>query len=115
MLGNYDPREQGFREIANSPELRAALQEVGERAKAIAVGLSQEFRITGEYVQSFDVEQTTVDFHGSYPGPRAAVRLVNRAPYAAAVEYGYEGRAGEESSSAHHVLARTLSALEAHE
>jgi hypothetical protein len=100
-----------FKAMAVGPEIRAACLAEAERAKAIAVGLAQEFRVSGEYADSFEVSDETIDWHGEYPGPRAAGRLTNTAPYAAAVEWGYEGRAGEPSSSAHHVLARTLDAL----
>lgn len=97
--------------MAVGVEVRAALAAEAERAKSIAVGLAQEFRVTGEYADSFEVTDDTIDWTGEYPGPRAAARLTNTAPYAAAVEWGYEGRSDAPSSSAHHVLKRTLDAL----
>lgn len=103
--------DAAFKAMANGPELHAACTAAAEKAKAIAVGLAQEFRVTGEYADSFEVTDETVDWHGEYPGPRAAGRLTNTAPYAAAVEWGHEGREDEPGQSAHHVLARTLDAL----
>lgn len=110
-MADYKPSEAGFRAMANGPEIRAALRAEAERAKLIAQGLAQEFRVTGEYAESFKVEEDTIEWRGRIAGPRAAARLINTAPYAAAVEWGYEGRAKGPSSSAHHVLKRTLDAL----
>lgn len=112
MPSAYRPNSAGFRAIANGPEVRRALAEVAGKGKAFAESVSQEFRDTGEYAQSFAVRETTVEWAGSHPGPRAAVELANTAGHAAAVEYGYEGRSGEPSTSAHRVLGRTLEFLE---
>lgn len=108
MARVYNPNFDGFRKMANGPEIRAVLAEVAEKAKTIAEGLSQDFRITGEYAESFVVGEETVVFPR---GPRAAATLTNTAPYAAAVEWGYKGRANEPDGEAHRVLGRTLDAL----
>jgi hypothetical protein len=110
MAGNYKPRREAFDEILNGPEIKAALEAITEKAKGIAEGLSQDFRVTGEYADSFE---TSVEVESVAKGSdRLVGRLTNTAPYAAAVEYGYEGRADEPGQSAHHVLKRTLEALE---
>ena len=106
MSATFKPNQAGFKAMANSPELHAACAAAADEAKAIAEGLSQDFRVTGEYADSFEVTDETIDWHGEYPGPRAAGRLTNHAPYAAAVEWG-----NEHVDQPHHVLKRTLDAL----
>ena len=110
-LKNFNPDSKGFQQLAVGPEMRAALKEVAEKGKTIAEGLAQDFRITGEYADSFEVGEATTMFTGEYPGPRAAAILQNDAPYAVAVEYGYEGKSKAESQSAHRVLGRTAEML----
>jgi hypothetical protein len=99
----YRPNREGFAELAVSPQVRAALLEVGLTAKTYAEGLSEEFRRTGEYAGAFEVTELTV-IHRR--GPRAAVRLENTAPHAAAVEWGTRSE-----QKPHRVLGRTLDAL----
>jgi hypothetical protein len=104
----YVPNARGWAEIAQSPELRRALTEVGEKAKAYAESISPYDPTPddeGHYRDSFRLEPGEVSFRGI---PRAMIRLYNDAPYAAAVEWGYEGRAAEPRIDAHHVLGRTL-------
>lgn len=108
MSFTYKPNKAGFHEAINGPEVRAALLAEGERAKEIAVAMSQDFRITGEYADSFEVTEIEVDFP---QGSRPAVRLTNTSGHAAPVEYGYRGSASESGQSAHHVMKRTLDAL----
>lgn len=115
MTSDYRPNPDFFRKLANGPEVRAALRKVAEKGKAIAVEISQDFRVTGEYIDSFEVRDETIDWRGRYPGPRAAARLHNSAGYAAAVEWGKGGRAGDETESNHRVLGRTLDQLKARE
>jgi hypothetical protein len=110
----YNPRRAASDEILNGPEIKAALTEITEKAKTIAVGLSQDFRVTGEYADSFEA---TVDVETVRSGsPRLVGRLTNHAPYAAAVEWGAEpgprGTAADPLPNAHHVFGRTLVALE---
>lgn len=105
----YKPRRAGFKEIVNGPEIAAALETLVQEAKTIAEGLAQDFRVTGQYADSFE---TSVQVEPVAKGPARLVgRLTNTAPYAAAVEYGYQGRSEAEGSKAHHVLKRTLDAL----
>lgn len=105
-LSNYQPNSSGFQQIANSPEMRAALKAVAEKGKSIAQGLAQDFRVTGDYADSFEVRETTIPWDGQYPGPRAAAQLVNTSDHAAAVEWG-----NQHAHKAHHVLGRTLDIL----
>lgn len=105
MAAAYEPNDAGFRAFLIGPEVRRGLAEAAERAKAFAESISQDFRDSGEYAESFDVSDVTVDFNGA---PRAAGRLTNTSGHAAAVEVGYRGRSHEASSSAHRVLGRTL-------
>jgi hypothetical protein len=110
-LTNFQPNNDGFRAIANSAAVKAALKDIAERGKSIAEGLAQDFRITGDYADSFEVRETTVQWEGEYPGPRAAAQLVNTSGHSLGVEYGYRGSAKDPGQSAHHVLGRTLDAL----
>jgi hypothetical protein len=105
-LTNFEPNDGGFRAIANSPEVKAALKAVAEKGKSIARGLAQDFRVTGDYADSFEVREVTIRWDGEYPGPRAAAQLVNTSDHAAAVEWG-----NEHAHKPHHVLGRTLDIL----
>lgn len=100
----FVPNRAAFAEMAVGPEIRAALRAVGERAKVTAEALSQDFRITGEYADSFEVEEDTSILGRNQ---RAVVRLRNTAPYAAAVEWG-----NARDHRPHRVLGRTLFSLE---
>lgn len=102
----YRANDAGFKQIAVSAQMRKALAEVAEKAKGIAEGLSQDFRVTGEYVDSFEVREATIEWTGEHSGPRAAAQLVNTSDHAAAVEWG-----NEHSHKNHRVLGRTLDAL----
>lgn len=106
MPRRFEADSDGLNEIARSPAVRAALAAVAERGKQIAVAMSEDFRISGDYADSFDVEEDTVDWHGQYPGRRAAANLVNTSAHAAAVEWG-----NAHDHKPHHVLARTAEAL----
>ena len=110
---SYRPNHKGFAQLAVSPGIRRAIHAAAEKGKAYAEGISQDFRRTGDYADSFEVaDLTVVDFKTKYgAGPRAASRIVNTSGHAAAVEWGHEGRAGEPSTSAHHVLGRTAAQL----
>lgn len=120
-LTHFQPNNDGFRGIANSPQMKAALKAVAEKGKGVAESLSAEFTdLTDDdkkhYVDSFEVRPVTVQWDGEYPGPRASVQLINTADYAASVEYGSGPKGGHGSSkrptsSAHHVLGRTLDIL----
>lgn len=112
--GVYRPNSAGFKALAVSPKVREAVEAEAARGKVIAEGLSQDFRKTGNYADSFEVSNETVELNTKFGShPVAAGVLTNKAGYAAAVEYGFKGRSAEESSSAHHILGRTLEALAA--
>lgn len=106
MTATFKPNNAGFRAMAVGPEIRRALSEVAEKAKGIAEGLAEPFRDTGEYVDSFEVSEETIQWQGRFSGPRAASRLTNTSGHAAAVEWG-----NEHAHRNHRVLGRTLDAL----
>lgn len=106
MARVYNPNFDGFRKMANGPEIRAALAEVATKGKGIAEGLAQDFRITGDYADSFEVRDETIQWQGRFSGPRAAAQLVNTSDHAVAVEFG-----NEHVPHPHHVLGRTAAAL----
>lgn len=98
--------DAGMSAVLLGPDIVHALTEVAEYGKLYAISIAP--KRTGHYARSFDVEPGTVEFDR---GPRAAVKLVNTAGYAASVEWGYRGTAAEPSRSAHRVLGRTLDHL----
>lgn len=99
----YSPSRSGFAAMLVGPEVRAACRAAADRGKVIAVGLSEGFADSHHYAQSFEVaDGGVVRLFGH---DRARVYLVNKAAYAAAVEWGRRRQAG------HHVLSRTLDAL----
>jgi hypothetical protein len=104
----FQADHDGINQIARQPEMRAALAEVAVKAKAIAVAMSEDFRDCGDYIRGFDIDDTTIDWVGEYPGRRGCARLVNHSDHAAAVEWG-----SERNHHPHHVLTRTLAALDA--
>lgn len=106
MAYKYRADSAGLNEIARSPEVRKALAEIAEKGKRIAISMSEDFRVTGDYINSFEIHEKTVDWRGQYPGRRAAVDLVNTSEHAAAVEWG-----NAHDHKPHHVLARTAEEL----
>lgn len=106
MSEEYQRSRRGFQEIANSPEIHAALEAVAKVAKTYAEGLAQDFRRTGDYADNFQIVPLTVMWEGRFAGPRAAVRLENTSDHAAAVEWG-----NRHDDQPHRTLGRTLDAL----
>lgn len=116
MAGNFNPNHAGIAAILNGEGVRRVLRKVCEKGKSFAESIApvdMAKRDDGvHYKDAFEVRDETILWRGEHPGPRAAARLQNTRPYAAAVEYGYRGRSAAESSSAHRVLGRTLDYLE---
>jgi hypothetical protein len=109
--GVYRRDDAGWERIATGPSMVAMLTEVAEKAKGYAVSISPYDPTpddNGHYRDSFQVEHDTWTIGGFR---RAITRLRNTAPYAAAVEWGYKGRAGAPDVDAHRVLGRTLAHL----
>ena len=88
------PSESDWQALLNKPQIGTALARTAARGKAFAETISQEFRDTGEYLGSFDIDHTSLVV-GRDNGPRQVVNLVNTAPHAQLVELK------------HHVLSRT--------
>lgn len=96
-----------FRAMAVGPEIAAAVVAEAERAKAIAEGLAEDFRVTGEYAESFEVSAQTTQLRTGFGSHDVATGvLTNTSDHAAAVEWG-----NARDNRAHHVLGRTLEAL----
>lgn len=106
--GSYKPNNKGFQDCALGPEIRKSLLAIAENGKNYAESISQDFRQTGDYADSFQIVEASVDIHANDRAIkfRAAARLENTSEHAAAVEFGNRGR------EAHHVLARTGAWLE---
>lgn len=103
MSRAYRPNNDAFAKMAIGPEVAAAVTAEAVRARGIAESLSESFRKTGEYADSFEVSTTEDTVAGAR---RAAGRLENTSDHAAAVEWG-----NSRDSKAHHVLGHTLEAL----
>jgi hypothetical protein len=98
--------EHGLGEVLLGPEIRAGVVAVAEAGKVYAESIAP--RDSGHYADSFEVAESSVMLAGNW---RAAAVLRNTAGYAAAVEYGYRGRAATPTSSANRILGRTLDHL----
>lgn len=100
--------------MAVGEEMQAAVLSVAEKAKGIAEGLSTDFMISGEYESSFEAYMEILGLPplgASLAHAAACGVLWNFAPYAVAVEYGYDGRSNAPTGKAHRVFGRTLAAL----
>lgn len=105
-----------FKKFAVGPEIRGIARSIAEDAKVIAESLSQDFRDTGGYAESFEVDTEVIEWGRKYPTERVVGVLKNTAGHAAAVEWGYKGRADAPTeTSAHRVLGRTLDMLSEHD
>jgi hypothetical protein len=113
MASNFQPNSAAFRAMAVGPEVRAAVDSEAKRAEATAKAIAEDFRVTGDYEDGFDVFVDTVKLKTAFgQHDVAAGVLINRAvdakgkPYAAAVEWG-----NKHDHLAHHVLGRTVAQL----
>lgn len=107
MSDSYQPNSAGFRAMAIGPEIRAAVKAEAERAKGVAEGLAEDFRVTGNYADSFEVSDSTTELRTGFGShPVATGVLTNISEHAAAVEWG-----NEHMRRPHRVLARTLAGL----
>lgn len=107
MTAVFKANSKGFKELAVSPDVAAAVLLVAEKAKTEAIALSEGFRRSGEYIDSFEVRSETVILKTHFGAhPVAAGILENKAPYAAAVEWG-----NKDDHRPHRVLGRVLTTL----
>lgn len=107
MSATFKPNSAGFRQAAVSADIRAAVMAEAERAKGIAEGLAEEFKVTGEYAASFEVTSETQSLSTGYGSHEVAAGvLTNSSEHAAAVEWG-----NARDHRPHHTLAHTLEAL----
>ncbi|MGP5381637.1 hypothetical protein ACTXL8_05555 [Glutamicibacter arilaitensis] len=83
MSKHYEPDASGLAEVARSPKMQAAM--VGIATAAAAGGRAISPVDSGEYRDSFRVVPTT-NTAGWKREKRAAARIENVAPHAAAVE-----------------------------
>lgn len=110
-LSNFQLDEAGIAEILVSPEVGTVLLAYAEKALAIAEGLSADFTKTGHYASSFETKVGVETLPVGRAHLAQVATLTNTASYSLAVEYGFEGRSGKPTRSAHSVLRRTLGAL----
>lgn len=103
----FKPNSAGFREMAVGEELRRATLEVAEKAKVDGISLAQDFRVTGDYADSFEATSETVKLRTSFGEHEVAAGvLTNRSEHAAAVEWG-----NARDHRPHRVLGRVLDEL----
>lgn len=95
MVTFIPPSVRDLLDIATSGDMSEAMEDAGESAAEYARSVAPV--VTGEYRDSFRVEQSKGEAH-----------LINDADYAAAVEWGK----GSEHASAHHVLSQTADYIE---
>lgn len=108
-MGTFTLDPSGIRGLLVSPEMSAMLLGVVTEGVPIAEGLSADFVVTGHYASSF---VPSVDIQERITGGPAAVgKLTNTASYSLAVEYGFKGRSGRNTRTAHKVLSRTAALL----
>ena len=104
----FVPDRAGFRAMAVSGEVRAAVLAEAEKAKVIAEGLSAPITKTGEYAGSFEVHTTTQPLNTRFGEHEVAVGILeNTSGHAAAVEWG-----SSHDRKPHRILGRTLDGLE---
>jgi len=107
MSVRIEVNNSAFRAMAVGPEIASACVAEASRAAGIAKALAEDFRVSGNYAESFVVSAETVRLSTGFgEHDVAAGVLTNRSPHAAAVEWG-----NEHDHRAHHVLGRTLAAL----
>lgn len=93
--------------LSSDPHLRTAL--AAKSAEAVAFAREQSPVRSGEYARSWYTEATHVIVAGT---KRMAVKIGNSAGYAAAIEYGYKGRAKREGSRRpQHIFGRMVAFL----
>lgn len=100
---SFRPNPRAFAQMGRGPEIQAACLSVAGKAQTIAEGLAAEHVYSGEYLASFNVRATEVEWGGHL---RAAGILENLSPHAAAVEW-----ANAQDPTAYRVLGRTAAAL----
>jgi hypothetical protein len=102
---------KGIAACAVGPELKQAVHDIAEhRAKPFAEAISEQFRDTGEYAESFTVNDTvTAEITRRWPMLRAAAELANTSGHALIVEVGTAATNG----AGHRVLRKTLQHLDA--
>lgn len=101
---------KGIAACAVGPELKQAVHDIAEhRAKPFAEAISEQFRDTGEYAESFEVNDTFTHEIGKPPMLRVAAELANTSGHALIVEVGTAATNGV----GHRVLRNTLEHLDA--
>jgi site-specific DNA-adenine methylase len=99
--------QAGFEALATSSAMRAVVNAAAERVIEKAKVLAEDFRVTGDYIDSFQDPEEDVISYGRPPYRRAVARVRNTSDHAASVEWG-----NEHSHHAHHVLERAVSELD---
>lgn len=107
MSAYYKPNSKGFAECAVGPELSAAVVAIAEKGKTEAIALSQDFRKTGNYIESFRVRADVVPLRTGFGVHDVAAGILeNFSPHAVPVEWG-----NKNDHRPHRVLGRVLTTL----
>ena len=111
MSATFKPNHAGFRAMAVSPEIEAAVLAIAEKGKAEAIALSADFIKTGDYEKSFEVRPEITQLRTAFGTHDVATAVLeNTSPHAAAVEWG-----NAHDHRPHRVLGRVLDGLQRHE
>lgn len=103
----YKPNSKGFAECAVGLEIATAVLAIAERGKAEAIALSQDFRKTGDYIDSFNVRPTVIPLKTAFgTHDVASAILENTSNHAVPVEWG-----NKKDHKPHRVLGRVLATL----
>lgn len=107
MGRSFRPNHDGFRRMAVGDEVRGAVVAEAMRARETAKAMAEEFRVTGDYADSFEVTTTDTQLRTAFGEHAVATAtLENVSDHAAAVEWG-----NANDGRAHHVLSRALESL----
>jgi hypothetical protein len=107
MSAVYKANSAGFRDCAVGPELTAAVLLIAEKAKAEAIALSEDFRKTGDYIESFRAYGTVTSLKTSFGEHDVATGVLeNFSGHAVPVEWG-----NTHDHKPHRVLGRVLTTL----
>lgn len=107
MTAVYKSNSAGFAACAVGPEVAAAVLAIAEKAKVEAIALSQDFRKTGNYIESFNVRADITTLKTGFGShPVATGILENTSPHAVPVEWG-----NTHDHRPHRILGRVLGTL----
>jgi hypothetical protein len=110
-MARFTPDHRGIGQLMRSPEMRFTMNAIAHReALPLAKALSPDATPYGSgYIDSWRVELKDVRIGRNV---RVSARLINDAPYAAAVEWGWDKSHGQPVNKAgYHVLQSVIDVI----